>query len=327
MLRSAAQQAACLRGTQGEGDHAVAVTQILRAAQGPARRLRCRAFAPNEARRAGLARAVRTHAPLEDYVNHRSNPLHILAVCTLLSCAHGAAAPGAKPASSTPAPPQPRAASRLPAQGPERTDPTALELYMPEHFQIVTWARDALINGELELAREPLEALAAYEYEDIVPGAWIDGIGRVQLLAGVAAKAQTTAQAASGIAAIANECGQCHRATIEQPTYDSIEPLQPQLAGESFRQRMRRHGWALDRMWEGLVLPSENAWARGASALADGPYEAPGTDPPLRPEARNALEALRALGAKAADTEGWPARGQLYAELLVGCSSCHQGVY
>jgi hypothetical protein len=264
---------------------------------------------------------------LEDYVTHRSSLLHILAVCTLVSCAHGAASPAAKPAPSTAATPQPQAPHRLPAAGDEPSDPVALEPYMPEHFQIVTWARDSIINGELELMREPLQALAIYEYKDIVPGAWIDGIGRVQLLAGVAAKAQTTAQAASGIAAIANECGQCHRATIEQPVFDAIEPLEAQAPGESFRQRMRRHGWALDRMWEGLVLPSENAWARGASALADAPYGAPRTEPPLRPEARNALEALRTLGAKAAEAQGWPARGGVYAELLVGCSSCHRGVY
>jgi hypothetical protein len=270
---------------------------------------------------------MRTAASLEDQVTHRSNLLHVLAVFTLMSCAHGAATPAAKPAPSKAAPAKARAAQRVPATAPAPADPDAFELYMPEHFQIVTWARDSVINGDLDLMREPLWALVAYEYKDVAPGAWLEGIGRVQVLAAVAAKAQTIPQAANGIAALANECGQCHRATIEQPALDPLEPLPKRLPVESFRQRMRRHGWALDRMWEGLVLPSENAWVSGASALADAPAALLGDDPPLPPEASAALEALRALGAKAADTEDWADRGEVYAQLLVGCSSCHQSMY
>lgn len=269
---------------------------------------------------------MRMRASPEDSVIHRSNPIYLLMLCVLTSCAHGAASTPAKPAPAAAAPAK-RVDKRLPATKPQPTDPEALGLYMPQHFQIVTWARDSIINGELDAMREPLWALAAYEYKDVAPGAWIEGIGRVQVLAGLAADAQKVPQAASAIAAIANECGQCHRQTIEEPIPDVLEPLPESLPVESFRHRMRRHGWAMDRMWEALVLPSEDAWAQGASVLANAPAQAPVTDPALPPQARNALEALRQLGAKAAGTEGWPARGEVYAELLVGCSSCHRGVY
>jgi cytochrome c553 len=242
------------------------------------------------------------------------------------ACAHGGSAKPpkpVKPAEPAPTKPSDPTPARLPTVESSDHDArrAALGAYMPEHFQIVTWARDSVINGELELMREPLLALAAHEYDDVTSDAWLIGIGRLQRIATVAADARTLAQASDAVAAMANECGRCHREMAPEPVLDTLQALPEQPPGETLGDRMLRHGWALDRMWEGMVLPSERAWMLGANALAHAPERTPA----LPPQAQRDLEALKRLGADAADAPSWEARTEVYGKLLAACASCHSG--
>lgn len=255
-------------------------------------------------------------------------PLGLLVICSALvaqSCGHAAPAASARPATAKPAraalpqaaPPEPRAIT-------SEAMADALGPYMPEHFAIITWARDMVINGELERTRVPLRALAEHTYKDVAPGPWMTGIARVQTLARATAEASGLPVAAAGVASMARQCGACHREVIEAPLIDELAPYVDASRHESLADRMQRHAWALDRMWEGLVLPSKNAWTRGATALAQAPYEAPRSDQSLSPEAEASLVAMRELGAEALEVEDWGARADVYGRLIVGCASCHR---
>ncbi len=73
--------------------------------------------------------------------------------------------------------------------------------------------------------------------------------------------------AAVAVADMAQACGGCHLA-LSGPNFSGSSP-----AGEesSVVADMERHRWAADRMWEGLVGPSETAWLAGAATLEDAP--------------------------------------------------------
>jgi hypothetical protein len=78
-------------------------------------------------------------------------------------------------------------------------------------------------------------------------------------------------------------------------------------------------------LWEGLVVPSGDAWARGAAVLSDAPLEperlTPGQTPV--PQIGVLTEAVHKLGREALRV-GAGQRGEVYAELLTTCGSCHR---
>jgi hypothetical protein len=88
---------------------------------------------------------------------------------------------------------------------------------------------------------------------------------------------------------------------------------------------MIRHLWAADRMWEGLVGPSDEAWTAGAQALDRDWAEGRSL---IRAAADSEatvglIGRIRALGHEALDTRVPKARAAVYAELLRTCNGCH----
>ena len=88
---------------------------------------------------------------------------------------------------------------------------------------------------------------------------------------------------------------------------------------------MIRHLWAADRLWEGLVGPSEEAWRAGALAMAE-------TQAELASEFRASsaagrigafLEEVSLLAKEAVDAEGLEDRADVYGRLLGTCDRCH----
>ena len=91
---------------------------------------------------------------------------------------------------------------------------------------------------------------------------------------------------------------------------------------------MVRHLWAADRMWEGLVGPSDEAWMAGARAMAE-------TQPALAGVFRSSisgggagvfLEELGLLAQEAVDAKGIDQRADVYGRLLNTCDRCHSRV-
>ena len=88
---------------------------------------------------------------------------------------------------------------------------------------------------------------------------------------------------------------------------------------------MLRHLWAADRMWEGLVGPSEEAWMAGAKAMAE-------TEPALARAFRSSATAqvaeellgeINLLATEALNAYDLGLRADVYGRLLGTCNRCH----
>jgi cytochrome c553 len=196
---------------------------------------------------------------------------------------------------------------------------------MVEHFVIASYARDAVITDHLGALRRALGALADYKYEHVAPGSWQPWIAKLQAAARPGAGAETLEEAARATASTAAVCGECHMASANGPhfTADYAADGDGGLSN-TLSDRMERHVWAANRMWEGLIAPSDVAWRAGSNELASLPLKAPKEKPPLAPGFVRELRQLRELGDRARGATEPAERVQIYARLLTSCAQCHE---
>jgi cytochrome c553 len=121
---------------------------------------------------------------------------------------------------------------------------------------------------------------------------------------------------------LAASCGSCHQASNRGPRFviGSDSPT-----GESQEAQMIRHLWAADRMWEGLVGPSEEAWMAGAEAMAETqPALARAFRASTSPgESEDFLREVNLMAKEAMLAEGQQARADVYGRMLTTCHRCH----
>jgi hypothetical protein len=89
---------------------------------------------------------------------------------------------------------------------------------------------------------------------------------------------------------------------------------------------MRRHQWAAERLWDGLVVPSDEAWKWGATSLSEAPLApeqlTPGKSPV--PKVGELAQAVHAIARQATEVERVDVRADLYGDVLATCAECHQ---
>ena len=263
----------------------------------------------------------------------------LLGLGVLAACAHA----GAPPASGAPRAPKQHERATAPAQSTASTAPVerkaeqvektakpeasptppTIKDYMEAHFVITTWSRDAVINGSLDALREPLLAMADFDYGRVAPGDWMAQIVALQATARVTAGAESLEAAAIGVATMARQCGDCHTEKRHKLYFGPDIRTTERPPEASLRERMERHVWAADRMWEGLTGPSDNAWNAGAAALAAVPLASPDSDVVLSAAFKKRLRDMRTVGTKALAAESRAERADVYASLLVSCADCH----
>lgn len=195
-----------------------------------------------------------------------------------------------------------------------------LDPSLTDHFQIALWARDAMIEGNLSAVREPLQALADYRYTTSELGTWAPAIAELQRTAGEIARSSSLGVAAEGVATMAKICGSCHAANAAREVPQTLAHPPAWFAASDLRLRMDSHQWAADRLWHGLVDPSDSAWDAGAAVLtglALAPHDGPSGD------FYAALTRVRELGAAARTATMPEGRSQVYARLLATCATCH----
>jgi cytochrome c553 len=189
--------------------------------------------------------------------------------------------------------------------------------HMQEHFAQVDAVRDAIISGDLEATREPAEWLAGHESMEGIPEGWGQHVTQMQRSAQTVVAADDIAVAAAATADMAGICGACHQGLDEGAQF-TIVVVPSEESGVV--AHMLRHEWAVDRMWEGLIGPSDEAWDAGANALGEAALE-----PQDTPEEVGVLAArVHELGGEAVETTGFSARASLYGQLLTTCAECHQ---
>lgn len=121
---------------------------------------------------------------------------------------------------------------------------------------------------------------------------------------------------------LAAACGSCHEATGGGPKF-VVGTGSP--TGDSQESQMIRHLWAADRMWEGLVGPSDEAWMAGAEAMAE-------SQPDLATELRTSgsiqqaeelLGEVNNLAQEALTVSDLDGRADVYGRMLDTCHGCH----
>jgi cytochrome c553 len=118
------------------------------------------------------------------------------------------------------------------------------------------------------------------------------------------AAAPTLVSAARSEARIADACGDCHartgaRAAFERDTIPPHDDL-------TLASRVRRHRWAADRVWDGVVGASDAQWRAGLELFT-------------RDIAGYRVHEVATRALVSTPDE----RAEIYGELLVSCMTCH----
>ncbi len=204
-------------------------------------------------------------------------------------------------------------------------DPDFDSSHMSTHYTLLTSARDAVIRGDLEGVREPMQWLATHDKHPGIPEHALPYVAEMRGAAKVAVSATSIEAAAQGVATAAVICGECHAQLNVGPTFTEEEPL-PDRGGVNWH--MARHRWATDRMWEGMIQPSDTQWNLGVAALQEDPLEQEELHAGMEmsEDEERVAEWLHGMGDFGQHMEGSMARTSYYGELLSNCSSCHQAL-
>jgi len=199
----------------------------------------------------------------------------------------------------------------------------ALSGHMQEHFTQVGEARDALIAGDLEAAKKPATWILEHAAAKQIPEQWQTHVDAMRQAAEAASTSETVEDACLTIADMAYGCGECHSAMSVTVSLET--PPEP-AEGEDTAVHMLHHAWAAERMWEGLVAPSEELWLKGAQAFGGQALESdeltPGDKAPKTVVTLS--KKVHELAAKATNVKDRKEQVVLYAELLGSCYTCHE---
>jgi mono/diheme cytochrome c family protein len=205
-----------------------------------------------------------------------------------------------------------------PSSGPAQ-EPTNQRMW--SHFLAAADVQAAVIRGDLEATMEAATWLAEYDEPGLPDGAEAF-LRELQRAAARVIEATTSEAAGAATGRIAAACGSCHREFY--PGMETTKLVEPPPGEGDIAAHMARHGWAADRLWDGLALPSNAAWEAGADAFAGVPLA---TDDLAfdNPEGVRALaNRTHELGRRAGLETEPSLRARTYGELLSTCAACHQ---
>jgi hypothetical protein len=234
--------------------------------------------------------------------------------------------PPAAAAAAPPAPASTSLAAAASAPAPHDVDTFAADphRHMKEHFVRAIKMQDAILAANLTEARAQGRWLATHQEGD-VPKNWPPFVKAFHSSANAVANASTIDEAAAAVSHVAAACGECHAANHVKPRIGST----PVVGGaRNVKAHMAAQLDALDRLWDGLMIPSGEAWHEGATLLArvavsENALEKEGLD--KADSARLLGETLRRLSATA-DKATSADRPKIYAELVTTCVACHVAV-
>ena len=217
--------------------------------------------------------------------------------------------------------------------------PEGFKEVMKEHAALSIVARDALMQGDLAVAQQSMRKLTFFMEHVPFPEQGKEYARITQELAGQVREAGDHEEACMAFARLSYACGQCHHALDRGPPIK----LEPSPQGEDLKMHMRRHYWAIERMWEALLSDAPAAFQAAAGVLAESPLHGPQDpdreNPPgatrLAYEVHDLAFAAAVEGKAREDeyipkpgepVEGEPTtRGQaeIFGRLLATCDQCH----
>ena len=193
-------------------------------------------------------------------------------------------------------------------------DLDGVRVEMQAHHAEADAAREAIIAGDLDGAKASGAKLASRMPIPDLPAA---DQAAVKASAVSLSEAASLEVAAQHFGALSVGCGQCHAARGVQPQLSA--PTLPPVH-EGFDAQMQRYHWAAERMWQGLVLPSDAAFDEARAALRKIPTD--GFRPQLDSRLPVGAESMDAAVHASAAAAG-PGAGDAYGAMLLTCALCH----
>jgi len=227
------------------------------------------------------------------------------------SAAVGSASAASSLAPTVPAPSPPAAAAAAPEVARPATPTT--RRYMLTHYADTVNLRRALVAGKLGEVHAAAAAVAKDEWTPRLRGDYKPYLDAVRVAARAAQTASSAAASAAALGKLGEACAACHL-KFGGPG----SPVAPEQLSDGVDPSMVAHAVATDRLWEGLIFPSDTSWASGMEVLLD----APKLDSDVADVAA-AAHHLRDLARKGKSTEVGQ-RGQIFASVLTTCAGCHE---
>ena len=192
-----------------------------------------------------------------------------------------------------------------------------LETHMADHFSHIREVQEAIIRGDLEMAKPPARWIAEHP-EAGVPANTAGQVAAMKAAANDVVNAADLTAAAGGAALLLAVCGDCHAAAGVKPKMPP-EGVIPAVTGP--KAHMVEHQHAVNLLYRGLAAPSDAAWKEGAQALKASPLGAkdiPAAEEVIAAETQVHELAMRALGAR-----NQSAKAIVYGQVIGACASCH----
>ncbi len=199
-------------------------------------------------------------------------------------------------------------------------NPGAVRFHMARHFDDLHTIEQDVVAGDLDDAKA-LGFGVAQPAIDPGMAPWERESKQVTDAAMALANAPSLDEACRRAARVAVACANCHLHAGKLPTLAPPPPLPRDQPGVD--ARMARHQWAVDRLWEGMVMPSDAQWRRGLEVLAETPLPFSAV---TQHDAQALADRLQALAREQLATSGdalLDTRAAAYGEMLVTCTGCH----
>lgn len=195
--------------------------------------------------------------------------------------------------------------------------------HMHEHLTRISTIKAAIVAGQLTGVREPAIWLADHETVAGLPADFEPYVAQMKSYARHVIEARDLVSAANAVSQMARTCGNCHLVNGVELEFGYDRAPREDL--EDVVTHMQRHQWAADRLWEGLIGPSDSAWARGADMLIDVPLNSDDvtTTTEQFDEISKMARRIHALGGIGTETVTPDARSELYGEVIGLCANCH----
>lgn len=200
---------------------------------------------------------------------------------------------------------------------------TTVAVHMHEQLGRIGTIKSSIIAGKLEGVRDPATWLADHETIAGLPGGFEPYIAQMRTYARHIIEAKDLVSAAEAVSKMATTCGACHmdNGIALEFGYDQL----PREDVEDVVTHMQRHQWAADRLWDGLIGPSDSAWNRGADMLVDVPLASDDVTIATEHHAEigNITRRIHDLGGIGAGTVTPDERSKFYGEVIGLCADCH----
>jgi mono/diheme cytochrome c family protein len=192
-----------------------------------------------------------------------------------------------------------------------------LETHMGEHFSRIREVQEAIIRGDLEMAKPPARWIAEHP-EAGMPANTVGSVAAMKAAANDVVNASDLSAAASGAALLLVVCGDCHTAAGVRPKMPSEGAI---AAVTGPKAHMLEHQHAINLLYRGLAAPSDAEWKKGAQALRESPLGA--KEIPEAVEVITAETQVHELAARALEATNQSVKADLYGQLIGACASCH----